>query len=112
MPQASVLTSTCPAAGFGSGNVSTTISPFLKMAARMGFLRLALLSGILLAYRRGKINQENRRYRDQALGDGSPGSASNCERRTRSRWAVYRPDVTMKAAPVTVQTSGTSPNNR
>src|SRR6188472_3738083 len=36
MPQASVLTSTCPAAGFGSGSVSTTISPFLKMAARIG----------------------------------------------------------------------------
>ena len=36
MPQASVLTSTCPEAGFGSGSVSTTISPFLKMAARIG----------------------------------------------------------------------------
>src|ERR1700716_4007223 len=34
IPQASVLTSTCPAAGLGSGSVSTTISPFLKMAAR------------------------------------------------------------------------------
>jgi hypothetical protein len=31
------LTSTCPTAGFGSGSVSTTISPFLKMAARIGF---------------------------------------------------------------------------
>src|SRR6202022_3887683 len=36
MPQTSVLTSTCPAAGLGSGSVSTTISPFLKMAARIG----------------------------------------------------------------------------
>src|SRR5216683_1314464 len=36
MPQASVLTSTCPAVGLGSGSVSTTISPFLKMAARIG----------------------------------------------------------------------------
>jgi hypothetical protein len=35
MPQASVLTSTYPAAGFGSASVSTTISPLLKMAARM-----------------------------------------------------------------------------
>src|SRR5450631_3282814 len=34
IPQASVLTSTCPADGFGSGSVSATISPFLKMAAR------------------------------------------------------------------------------
>ena len=25
---------------------------------------------------------------DQALGDGSPGTARSCERRTRSRWAV------------------------
>src|SRR6202453_3025827 len=38
MPQASVLTSTAPAPGFGSGSVSTTISPFLKMAARIGVL--------------------------------------------------------------------------
>jgi hypothetical protein len=36
MPQASVLTSTCPAAGLGSGKLSATISPFLKMAARIG----------------------------------------------------------------------------
>jgi len=35
MPQASVFTNTCPAPGFGSGSVSTTISPFLKMAARI-----------------------------------------------------------------------------
>src|SRR6185312_6925833 len=35
MPQASVFTSACPAAGSGAGMVSTTISPFLKMAARM-----------------------------------------------------------------------------
>jgi hypothetical protein len=42
MPQASVLTSTCPAAGFGSGNVSTTISPFLKIAARIGSLACRL----------------------------------------------------------------------
>ena len=34
MPQARVLTSTCPEAGFGSGRSPTTISPFLKMAAR------------------------------------------------------------------------------
>jgi hypothetical protein len=34
MPQASVLTSTCPGPGTGSGKLSTTISPFLKMAAR------------------------------------------------------------------------------
>src|SRR5438046_818198 len=34
MPQARVLTSTCPEAGFGSGTLPTTISPFLKMAAR------------------------------------------------------------------------------
>ena len=45
MPQASVLTSTCPAAGFGSGSVSTTISPFLKIAARIGVsLAFLLLS--------------------------------------------------------------------
>ena len=43
MPQASVLTSTAPAAGFGSGSVSTTISPFLKMAARIGVLLVFLL---------------------------------------------------------------------
>ena len=34
MPQASDLTSTMPAPGLGSGISSTTISPFLKMAAR------------------------------------------------------------------------------
>jgi hypothetical protein len=32
------LTSTCPAVGFGSAISSTTISPPLKMAARMRFL--------------------------------------------------------------------------
>jgi hypothetical protein len=37
------LTSTWPPAGLGSGKVSTTISPFLKMAARMGILRLAIV---------------------------------------------------------------------
>ena len=47
MPQASVLTSTCPAAGFGSGSVSTTISPFLKIAARIGVsFAFLLLSGL------------------------------------------------------------------
>src|SRR5712671_3233740 len=38
MPQASDLTSTMPAPGFGSGIWSTTISPFRKIAARIGGL--------------------------------------------------------------------------
>src|SRR6188768_2243256 len=49
MPQASVLTSTCAAAGFGWGSVSTTISPFRKIAARIGVsLAFLLLSGFSL----------------------------------------------------------------
>src|SRR5882672_843161 len=39
---------------------------------------------------------------DQAFGDGSPDTANSCDRRTRSRCAVYSPLATMKAAPVTV----------
>src|SRR5690242_18859784 len=35
MPQARVLTRTCPAAGFGSGQLSATIWPLRKMAARI-----------------------------------------------------------------------------
>src|ERR1035437_392164 len=38
MPEASVLTSTCSMPGLGSGSVSTTISPFLKMVAPVGVL--------------------------------------------------------------------------
>jgi hypothetical protein len=44
MPQARVLTITCPAAGLGSGMSSATISPFLKMAARMGTLGIVRAS--------------------------------------------------------------------
>jgi hypothetical protein len=79
MPQASVLTSTWPADGYGSGRLPTTISPFLKIAARTIFPP----SGYGSSNRIVRLSASA----DHALGDGS-ASIKSFERLTRSRCAV------------------------